>query len=535
MKTNILSLLALTGILFLTAACASDTPSNNPTNPQEPDLKGLTSFVEVDTATRTTANYDGSGLDFFWTEGDRLWVYINSPISPRWERDARNTINEKLENHPTIPDAVKRAATAEFYFNGDFTEQSYPVRYTGKSYAFGKYVTIKGGQSQHTPTDASHIGEDGDFGIATATRPIGGGKYYFTLEHKASYITFMPYTSNGVISAALLQKIRVYTKNTSDVLAGTFEIADDGTLTNYSSVSNSITLDTKSTPWSYDGLPLPNAPSYTTNAVTMVIKPGTYHDVSIDYTLYDPVTHITGTITKTYPILTFTAGKNKKVTTDLQVREVQGSSYYMWDAQQQYWYGHEWNKPGHVAGVDQATVRYVQGSAYPKDNTDPRWYREDASLPAPAANNSAKDCPNVNECYWYAKHGDPHADYSLWALMGHLYEGGVLLKKKSKIPGFRSDKAPDGIDYTVSTTPLDFENTYPSTPIDDINDYFFLPYSAQYSENGILINIGNYGSYWSSTPSPNNTKGAYRLDVNMTSVRVHVTSRNFGLPLFIAE
>ena len=119
--------------------------------------------------------------------------------------------------------------------------------------------------------------------------------------------------------------------------------------------------------------------------------------------------------------------------------------------------------------------------------------------------------------------------------MGQLYQGGVWLKKKSKIPGFRSDKAPDGIDYTVSTTPLDFENSYSPTPIDDINDYFFLPYSAQYSENGILINIGNYGSYWSSTPSPNYTKSAYRLDVNMTSVRVHVTSRNFGLPLFIAE
>ncbi len=537
MKTNTFSLLALTGLLFL-AGCASDTPNNNPTNPQEPDITGMTSFVEESNATRTTAEYDGSGLNFYWTAGDRLLVNVGTAMAPNWKRDARNTIDSKLEPNPTIPTAVKRAATAEFYFNGDFTEQSYPVRYTGNGYTFGDKITIKDAQNQSIPNDASHIATDGDFGIATATRPIGGGKYYFTLDHKAAYVTFIPYTSHGVVSGTKLLKIRLFTDNTSDVLAGTFDLADDGTLINPTlSISNSVVLETRPYPWSYDGFSIPTTPTYTTNSATMVVNPGTYSNVSIEYTIYDPVTYVTATITKKYSSLTFTAGKNKKVTTDLQVREYPGSSYCMWDAQQQYWYGHEWNKPGHVAGVDQATVCYVQGSAYPKDNTDPRWYREDASLPAPAANNSAKDCPNVNECLWYVKYGDPHWDGNeLWAIMGHLYYSGIWLKKKSKILGFRADQAPDGIDYTVSaTTPSDYQNNNigGSRPT-NIDDYFFLP-SLAICTNGTFVNVGNYGQYWLSTPYPTDKKNAYCLNIGQTGVSVTGYPRDFGLPLWTAR
>ena len=70
MKTNILSLLAIAGLLTF-AGCASDDTTNK-SNEQEPGTEGLTSFVEEDNATRTTAEYDGSGLNFYWTAGDRL-------------------------------------------------------------------------------------------------------------------------------------------------------------------------------------------------------------------------------------------------------------------------------------------------------------------------------------------------------------------------------------------------------------------------------------------------------------------------------
>ena len=330
MKTNILSLLAIAGLITF-AGCASDDTANKQ-NEQEPGTEGLTSFVEEDQATRTTGEYDGSGLNFYWTEGDRLWVNTGTTTSPVLTQDSQNNIASKLENNPANASAVKRAAKAKFWFAGTYTKTSYPVRYTGKNGVKDK-VTIKANQTQTIPNDASHIGEDGDFGVATATKPAGGGQYIFTLDHKAAYITFMPYTTQAWGPNAVIQKIRVYTSNTSDALAGTFDLADNGTLSNPAATSNSVTL-------TVPNFSIPSTETYATNGATMVVNPGTYNNVSIEYTLHDPVTNVTGTITKTYPSVTFATGRNKKVKTDLQVTVFSPNSYYMWDAQQPYWYGH---------------------------------------------------------------------------------------------------------------------------------------------------------------------------------------------------
>ena len=406
MKTNILSLLAIAG-LFTFAGCANDDTTNN-NNEQEPGTEGLTSFVEEDQATRTTGEYDGSGLNFFWTAGDRLWVNTGTATSPVLTQDSQNNINSTLVNNPTNPSAVKRVDKAKFYFAGTFTASSYPVRYTGKNGAKDK-VTIKAAQSQTVPNDASHIGEDGDFGVATATKPVGSGKYHFTLDHKAAYITFMPYTTQSVIASATVQKIRVFTGNTSDALTGTFDLADDGTLSNPATTSNSVEL-------TVPDFSLPNAFSYTANGATMVVNPGTYSNVSIEYTIHDPVTNLTGTITKTYPSVTFAAGKNKKVKTDLQVRVYPGNDYYMWDAQQNYWAGYEWDGANPTQPDPTGTAPSVQP-------TTTRF----------------KALPNVNEIYWYVQHGDPHWDNTeLWATMGHLYVGGMWFKKLSAIAAAQS-------------------------------------------------------------------------------------------------
>ena len=221
---------ALLAATLLIASCAEEatTPSNGRSNQQEPNTKGLTVFVveENDTKTRTTAEYfykseTNRGLHYYWTAGDRLWVNNGGTLI----QDVSNNINSKLENNPAIPSAVKRAATAKFYFNGTFTAPSYPVRYTGKGSTTGDKVTIKAQQTQTIPNDASHIGEDGDCGTAVATKPAGGGKYNFTLSHEASYITFLPYTSQGVISGAKLQKIKV---SADQAICGTFDFNDNG-------------------------------------------------------------------------------------------------------------------------------------------------------------------------------------------------------------------------------------------------------------------------------------------------------------------
>ena len=527
MKTKDLFSIAIAGLVFFTGCASEDTA--NKQNEQEPGTEGLTGFVEEVPATRTTAEYDGSGLNFYWTAGDRMWVNNGGTLT----QDAYNNIDSKLENNPANPSAVQRAAKAKFWFNGSFTASSYPVRYTGKNGAKDK-VTIKAAQSQTIPNDASHIGEDGDFGVATATKPAGGTQYHFTLDHKAAYITFMPYTNQGIISGAKIQKIRVFTGNASDVLAGTFDLADDGTLTNPASTSNSVEL-------TVSNFSIPSTETYATNAATMVVNPGTYSNVSIEYTLHDPISNVTGTITKTYPSVTFTAGRNKKVHTDLQVTVYPHDTYYMWDAQQQYWYGHESSQPK------------PENPAPPSDNSWPqsktvdptRWYSEaqgynDPTGTAPAVLPSTLDFqafPNINDCFWYAQYGDHHWDNELWATMGHLYKGGIWTKKKSKISGYRADQAPDGIDYTRSTNNTVYYQNNAIMKLGkpgNLSDYFYIPALGYYFD-GRLSGVGLYGYYWSSTPYPLSTDKAYTLSFGYGFVSAQGGYRFFGFPLWTAQ
>ena len=499
--------LIIAAALAFFVSCANDDTANKQTE-QEPGTEGLTSFIEEDQSTRTTGEYDGSGLNFYWTAGDRLWVNNGTLI-----QDSKNNIDKKLIAS-TVPGGVQRAARANFWFSGTYTASSYPVRYTGKNGSADK-VTIKANQTQTIPNDASHIGEDGDFGVATATKPVGGDVYAFTLDHKAAYITFMPYTTQAWGPNAVIQKIRVYTSNTSDALAGTFDLADDGTLSNPASTSNSVEL-------TVPNFSIPSASNYTTNGATMVVNPGTYNNVSIEYTLHDPVTYTTGTITKTYSSVTFAAGRNKKVKTDLQVTEYTQDSYYMWDAaiDHHYWYGH-------------LDSNGEPESNYPLNNTDPRWHREDASVPAPAANRSAKNCPNVNECIWYAMQGDPYWDnQTLWATMRHLYLGGIWFKKKAHIPGF-TDSNYNGTDYRI--TPSSFSNTSTAQgKPSNFNDYFYLPALGQYL-NGSLLYIGNVGFYWSSTPVPGSTTDVHTMYLVNHLLIVNSYRREIGIPLWSAQ
>ena len=541
MKTNILSLLAIAGLLTF-AGCANDDTTNN-NNDQEPGTEGLTSFVEEDQATRTTGEYDGSGLNFYWTAGDRLWGNTGTTTTPVLTQDSKNNINSTLVNNPTNSSAVKRVDKAKFYFAGTFTASSYPVRYTGKNGAKDK-VTIKAAQSQSIPNDASHIGEDGDFGVATATKPVGSGKYHFTLDHKAAYITFMPYTTQSWGPNAVIQKIRIFTGNTSDALAGTFDLADDGTLSNPASTSNSVELDVRGGVWN-GGLSIPSTVTYATNAVTMVVNPGTYSNVSIEYTLHDPTTHIFGTITKTYPSVTFAAGRNKKVKTDLQVTEYPSDDYYSWDAldNHHFWYNHT---------ADQPTVNNTSNSNYPQNNSDSRWYNEvqgySGGSTAVKASRSCKDCPNVNEFFWYAHkdYGDPHWDAeTLWATMGHLYKGGMWFKKKAAIgSSFNPNQAPDGTDYTKSTSDVSF-NYYSAygknvpniatEPLSNPSDYFYLPALGTYGGGGTLGSVGYAGYYWLSTPTPWYTTHAYRLYFDSGGVSVDNHYRFDGYRRWVAQ
>ena len=154
-------------LLLLATACTNDSMQDDNTPSQELDTEGLTAFVIEDneattkgTMTRTTGEYDGSGLNFYWTADDPLWVNKATTGTPDLLQSKKSNIAEQLQDSP-IMGGVKRASKASFYFDGTFTAEQYVVRYTGKNGTKDK-VTIKNVQMQAVPNDASHIGESGD-------------------------------------------------------------------------------------------------------------------------------------------------------------------------------------------------------------------------------------------------------------------------------------------------------------------------------------------------------------------------------------
>ena len=505
------------GTLLLTAlafsSCASDDTATDKTAGKDTPKTGTVFSSEDEPSTRTSATYTGSGLDFYWTANDKIWV-----------KDDNNTYHQSSEDDiasriAAVPGSTT-TAKAKFWVNGTYSGGTYKVRYTGKNGVQDK-VTIKASQTQNTPNDAAHIADDGDFGVADAT---GSGKYTFTLNHKAAYVTFMPYNANGVIPGAKIQKIRVYTSNTSDQLAGTFDLTDNGTLSNGTTTSNSVELNV-------NDFTLPSAYSYTTNGATMVLNPGTYNNVTIEYTLHDAGSNVTGTVKKTYPSVTFDAGKNTPVRADLQITVYPSDNYYMWDAQDQYWAGHSSSQP---------KLNNNDNSDFPQSGTS-RYYNTTflgSGISVPATNTSFNNIPNANEMSWYCMYGDPRWDGDkLWATMGHLYRGGMWFKKKSVLQAegnYNTEKSADNITDLRITYKL-YSNTSSSITSGgipsaaDAGNYFYLPVTGYYL-TGKLINIGTFGYYWTSSTIPNvaHSYDAYALYFNNGAVYAGAGSRDSG-------
>ena len=530
------------GTLLLTAlafsSCASDDIATDKTAGKDTPKTGTVFSSEDEPSTRTSATYTGSGLDFYWTANDKIWVKDDGG---NYNQSSEDDIANRIAAVPGSTTTAK----AKFWVSGTYTGPTHKVRYTGKNGSSDK-VIIKASQTQSTPNDAAHIADDGDFGVADAT---GSGKYSFTLNHRAAYVTFMPYNANGVISGAKIQKIRIYTSNTSDQLAGTFDLADNGTLSNGTTTSNSVELNV-------NDFTLPSAYSYTTNGATMVLNPGTYSNVTIEYTLHDAVTNVTGTVKKTYPSVTFDAGKNTPVKSDLKIKVYHGNEYYMWDAVDPYWKGYEWNNPNTalrfqpIVNGQKDLVHGPQStetaSAHTsRDYNDIPGYNDPTGVaPAVTAAHSAKDCPNLNELLWYAEKGEPYWDNTtLWATMDHLYVGGMWFLKQSAI-ALKNGKsfsilklaAPDGVNKTRTNNPVIAPSYSISTGIpSNLNDYFYSPALGIYDngdgKRGTFVASGTIGCMWSSTPRGSDQQ-AFMLRISSSDVQVYATPRCGGLTLF---
>ena len=484
MKINKFTSLFATCLLLGLTACSNDNVSDadSGNGAENKDLTGKTSFsITSEAKTRTSGVYD-SGVNFYWTTNDNIWVKSGSTLTASSSNNITSTT----------------AASAKFYFDGTYTAASYPVRYTGNASSSGNTVTIATSQNQDEANNATQLGTVGDCGVGTATRQTDGS-YKFTLSHKASYITFMPYYSKEALDAsAVVTQIEVKAAN-DEKLAGTFNFSDNGLGTAISSSSsNSVTLTLNGTS-STTGFPIPKAADASKNAAIMVVAPGTYSTFKVTYTLYDSVTRTNSTISYTYSGIKCNAGKNQIIKTDLGMVAYTSrkNKYYMWDAVNNYWDGHANSQP---------LLNDAENANYATSSADARWYNTAFTYKVQTkAINSCKDEPTFEALTWYIKAGSPQLDKkTLWVFANHLYVGGIWLKKQSKISHFSSEENCPGTDKWELGNDIKFTVAISGKPEASVrSSYFYLPALGQY-KYGKLIDLGKKGYYWASTPNPVN-------------------------------
>ena len=510
------SLAVVFGITLTFASCAKEDVAQTPTNKEGDNDKNLTTFVAGDEAkTRTSLDYNSS--DFSWEAGDYIYVKDDDGIL------------QKSTNAPT-----SKVVSFKYRVPGKFgASASYKVYYLGKN-SNGSQVTISTNQTQTAPDNTAHFGTAGDYGTATATGAVGGSIFSFQLEHQPAYLVFQPYTSNTILQSCYLTGVEVSSDND---IAETYTVnTSTGALTG-SAGSKQIFLTTSGSSSNPNGFPLTNsAASVTTNGAYMVIKPGT-HTLKVRYWVKDVATNVEGTITKTLPATAYASNTYYDMKADLNVRDYDGDHYYMWDAQNQYWYGYEWTR--HLPGnTGQPTLNGNSSSNYAQSNSDvSRWYNEGGgSGRFDATHSSCKDLPNANELSWYCMYGDPRWDGDeLWTTMGHLYKGGMWFKKKSVLlaeGNYNTEKSADNT-TDLRTTYKYYNNTNSSInnsglpSAADANKYFYLPALGCYF-SGQLNFVGYYGYYWSSSASPWSSSNAYYLFFSSGYVNVGNLDRNDG-------
>ena len=513
--TRLKSLAVVFGIAMAFASCANEDVAQNPTNPNEDNDKNLTTFVAGgENKTRTSLDYNTS--DFYWEAGDYIYVKDDDGVLRR------------SKNAPT-----SKVASFNYKVPGKFTaSSSYKVYYLGKN-SYGNSVSISTAQEQTAPDNTAHFGTAGDYGTATANKITGKNQFKFELEHQAAYLVFQPYTSNTVLHDCYLTKVEVTSDNdiaekyTVNPTTGALVAS---TVTN----GNKIVLTTRGSSSNPNGFPLTNsAANVTTNGAYMVIKPGT-HILKVRYWVKDVATHVEGTITKTYPSTAYASNTYYDMTAQLDVKNYEGDKYYMWDAQQHYWAGHEWNSADPwqpTLGSQPANPNYAQSSA------DPRYYNAAFTygVDNPATHTPCKDLPNVNELSWYVIYGDPRWDADeLWTTMGHLYKGGMWFKKKSVLQAehhYDTEKSANGT-TDLRTTYIGYANT--SSSINSgvpsaaaAGNYFYLPALGSYV-SGYLYTIGRNGYYRSSSANPRYSDYTYVLRFESGEAEVRDTGYRYA-------
>ena len=497
------SLALVFGIALAFASCANEDIVQNPNGTD--NNKNFTIFSTGAPATRTSMESNGA---FYWEAGDKIWVKDDNGA---WQQ-SRNAPTEKT-------------ASFKFEVPGKFTKTStYKVYYPGQ-HGNQNQVAIAANQSQAEPNTTAHFGTSGDCGMADAAWSNAKKGFAFTLDHKAAYLLFLPRTANTILHDCYLTKVEV---NSDNDITSTYTLDPvTGKLTG-TGTGKQIIVSTGGSGTYANGFPLTNnATSAATNGAYVVIKPGT-HILKIRYWVKDVATGTEGTITKTLSSATYDQNKYYNITANLDVKNYDGDHYYMWDAQQQYWYGYEWTR--HLSGnTGQPTLNNNSSPNYPQSNSDvSRWYHEGGGSGRFDATQSCAGLPNVNEMTWYAVKGEPRWDADeLWTTMGHLYKGGMWFKKKANISGYNPNTAVDGTDWRTNGKGNSWSVSQTLPDAADVGNYFYLP-ALGYYLSGQLDYVGGIGYYWSSSAHPWFSSNAYYLYFTRGAVYVYYPIRNRG-------
>ena len=472
--------------------------------------------------TRTSMNrsdINGDGA-FFWESNDVIYVEDDGDKLYK----SQNTITETK-------------ARADFLVLGSYTNKiQYDVYYCGENPgAAERKVVIANNQTQSDFNNTKHFGAVGDCGVAKAVKNTEQGKsgFKFDLQHKASYLCFLPYlTTKEKRDAYKIKSIEITSDNN---ICGTYDLTQNG-LTGDGN-AKTITLHAGS-----NGLLLANKNVETAdimNSLYAVIAPG-QHILSVKYTVLDTKDNNKElTLVKKYKSHDFGANKICNIPVNLDATSedaghdktsgtstleegivpshYSGRNYFMWDAAENYWSGHEWD----AAVAWQPTVKDASNDGYPKSKAadGARWYHDGSGPLQASVNPLFNKLPNANEMAWYILKGDPHWDNSTqWEVFGKTYTGGIWLKKLSVIaqengkePAALRLKDPKGNNLLQNTETYHISPAN-GKPADNVIDkYFFLPALGWYVA-GKLIALGSYGCYyWSSSALPSNSSLAYSL------------------------
>ena len=487
----------------------------------------------ADAKTRTNIRHTpGNGADAYWTGGDFIWVKKQDGT---WAQSTSITLHDG-------------GASAEFTLPGSKADYAdgCEVRYTTAgnflSYAPANLVYFPQNQSRTIANDFSKAGEWGDCGSGVAHNTGNPDKFNFTLSHKSSYLCFLPRCTNAALAPNIRLKGIKVTANQATNNASFFPgfhsfNGDDIDYIGTPTIRRSIEI-------TLPEFPLSTTENQEANATYLVVPPDTY-DFKIEYTIKDPITNIETVFADVKTGITLDKGMIYDVTANITVPSLPSPpNFYMWDALQHYWWGHESEQPLEEGGFSPS---YPQSKA-----TDPqRWYndtnlgnnRNDASR-----NPFFQTLPNANEIVWYVRKGDPHwgNDGKVYAKNGRLLHlRGMWLRKKNAIVTYLKNVE----HYPTSLTEGDLKNSYKdsptATPVDyrtisssftnnsvidgnpSTTDYFFLPawgvffFMGQYTE-GPSPDNNTSGFYWSSSGVYNTAytlffDGGHRIVYNCSS------------------